>query len=286
MQASHYHIFSLPLELLDTLAPRNLVNTSKAPSRSNTPELSTPFNTGLRACNICLGITFLDVDQQRAHFRTDWHRYNIKRRLDGGTPVSEPAFAQLVDGTLIWTSATIQDHSFFFPALDDSISGSASSTDDDDNDSDTVNTLFNKTKRPNNRSPSPDAASKHAPLTALTWFHSPPSTQLGIYRALFPLRTEPEKYLDELRRMQSPVEDGRTWALFMIAGGHFAGAVVRVSGPDNENTQDPDVKPRKQKVKKPKPDIEVLLHKTFHRYTSQSSFSPLVILSKPGDSPA
>ena len=168
----------------------------------------------------------------------------------------------------------------FIPALDDSISGSASSTDEDDeeDESDAVNTLLNKTKRLNTRSPSPNASSNHAPLTALTWFHSPPSTQLGIYRALFPFHTKPETYLDELRRMQSPVEDGRTWALFMVAGGHFAGAVVRVSRPDDENGQDLDTKPRKQKVKKSKPEIEVLLHKTFHRYTSQSSLSSLPYL--------
>jgi len=170
----------------------------------------------------------------------------------------------------------------FTPALDDSLSGSASSTDEDeDEESDAVNTLLNKTKRLNTRSPSPDAP-KHAPLTALTWFHSPPSTQLGIYRALFSLRTEPENYRDELRRMQSLVEDGRTWALFMVAGGHFAGAVVRVSRSDDEDAQNLEARPRKQKPKKPKPEIEVLLHKTFHRYTSQSSLSSLAIRSKSG----
>ena len=154
------------------------------------------------------------------------------------------------------------------PALDDSISGSESSTDDDDydDDDDAVNTLLNKAKQLNTRPPSPDVTSKRAPLTALTWFHSPPSTQLGIYRALFPLHMDPENYLDELRRMQSPVENGRTWALFMVAGGHFAGAVVRVSRLGDENVHDLDAKPRKQKAKKP--EIEVILHKTFHRYTS------------------
>ena len=111
MQASHYHIFSLPHELLDTLAPRNLVN--RVPSRSNTPELPATFNTGPRACNVCQGVNFLDVDQQRAHFRTDWHRYNIKTRLNGGKPVSEPAFAQLVDGTLVSTPTVIKIYSFY-----------------------------------------------------------------------------------------------------------------------------------------------------------------------------
>ncbi|KAF8199127.1 hypothetical protein BJ912DRAFT_950998 [Pholiota molesta] len=87
-------------------------------------------------------------------------------------------------------------------------------------------------------------------ISALTWFHSPPSTQLGIYRSILPLRTTPDAYLQELRKLQEPVDEGRTWALFMIAGGHFAGAVVR-------------------KQKKPKPETEVVLHKTFHRYTTR-----------------
>ena len=67
--------------------------------------------------------------------------------------------------------------------------------------------------------------------------------------------------------MQRGGEGGRTWALFMVAGGHFAGAVVRVKRPDSEVDEDP-APTKKGKQKKPKPDIEVLEHKTFHRYTS------------------
>ncbi|EEB88058.1 hypothetical protein MPER_14327, partial [Moniliophthora perniciosa FA553] len=64
------------------------------------PEHPTAPNTvatGLRTCNVCLGISFDDVDQQRAHFRTDWHSYNVKARLNGGQPVSEQDFTQLLD---------------------------------------------------------------------------------------------------------------------------------------------------------------------------------------------
>jgi hypothetical protein len=83
---------------------------------------------------------------------------------------------------------------------------------------------------------------------------------------LFPLKTEPSDYLQELMELQAPRQEGRTWAMFMVAGGHFAGAVVRVSrGEEDEEEQS---KTGKKKQKKPKPDTEVLLHKTFHRYTS------------------
>lgn len=40
---------------------------------------------------------FSSVEEQRAHFRTDWHRYNVKRRVAGLAPVSEEAFTALVD---------------------------------------------------------------------------------------------------------------------------------------------------------------------------------------------
>ena len=54
--------------------------------------------------------------------------------------------------------------------------------------------------------------------------------------------------------------------MFMTAGGHFAGAIVRVSKP--EGAEDGGVT-KKGKPKKPVPELEVLKHKTFHRYTSQ-----------------
>ncbi|KAF4610969.1 hypothetical protein D9613_006734 [Agrocybe pediades] len=252
MQTSQYNIFSLPPELLESLTPRNLLNTKVAVDpRPPTPELPAS-KTGPRACAICNGIVFLDVDEQRAHFRSDWHRYNVKTRMAGGKTVSEAAFAQLVEG------------------LEDSLSGSDSSDGEDGDDSDAVNTLVNKTKQLNTRSPSPESTTINAPVTALAWFHSPPSTQLGVYRSILPLKTEPSLYLEELRKLQVKKPEGRTWAMFMIAGGHFAGAVVRVSlEEEDEDAEEGAGKARKKKQKKPKPDTEVLLHKTFHRYTTR-----------------
>ena len=69
--------------------------------------------------------------------------------------------------------------------------------------------------------------------------------------------------------MQTPVSEGRKWAMFMVAGGHFAGAVIRVSHADDDADQDEGTSSRKKKPKKARPDTEVLLHKTFHRYTSE-----------------
>jgi len=265
MQTSQYHIFSLPPELLESLTPRNLVN--RAPSRKSTPEpVASVSKSGPRACNICQGVIFLDLNEQRVHFRSDWHRYNVKTRLNGGQTVTESNFSNLIDGTFAGPSRDppFSTLYYMFSGLEDSLSGSESS--DDDDDSDAVNILLNRTKRLTSRSPSPNRI--NSPRTALSWFHSPPSTQIGIYRSILPLHTETDAYLKELRMMQSPVPDGRRWAMFMIAGGHFAGAVVRVGRLDDEDVT--NEKGRQNKPKRPKPDTEVLRHKTFHRYTSKS----------------
>ncbi|KAJ7035654.1 hypothetical protein C8F04DRAFT_1000779, partial [Mycena alexandri] len=241
---SHIHIYSLPVELLDTLTPRNLVNEPRPRSPSPAPLASTS-TTGSRACTVCNGTTFIDVEEQRTHFRSDWHRYNVKTRMNGGQAVSELEFSKLVDG------------------LEDSISGSASEDSDSDDSDDAVDALFSKTKR-KARSQSPSHGPASAPQTALAWFHSPPATQLGVYKALFNTGVHQSDYLSELKRMQT---GGRTWAMFMVAGGHFAGAIVRVSrGDDEEEEEEPQ---KKKKPKKPKSDTEVLKHKTFHRYTTR-----------------
>ena len=54
----------------------------------------------------------------------------------------------------------------------------------------------------------------------------------------------------------------------MVAGGHFAGVVVQVRRPDPRDVED-EAPLGKKKKSKPKPEAEVLRHKTFHRYTSQ-----------------
>ncbi|KAJ7355571.1 hypothetical protein DFH08DRAFT_772665 [Mycena albidolilacea] len=240
---SHFHIYSLPVELLDTLTPRNLVSVPRPRSPSPPPVASSTI--GSRACNVCNGVAFVDVEEQRAHFRSDWHRYNVKTRLSGGQSVSELEFSKLVDG------------------LEDSISGSASEDSDSDDSDDAVDALVSKaTRKARSRSPSPGPTT--TPQTALTWFHSPPSTQLGVYKAVFNSGLHPSDYLSELKSLQT---GGRTWAMFMVAGGHFAGAIVRVSRePEKEDNEEPH---KKKKPKKPKQDTEVLKHKTFHRYTTR-----------------
>lgn len=65
--------------------------------------------------------------------------------------------------------------------------------------------------------------------------------------------------------MQNGGAEGRKWAMFMVAGGHFAGVVVRVSRPEGWESMTQG----KKKAQKEMPEMEILRHKTFHRYTSE-----------------
>ena len=143
------------------------------------------------------------------------------------------------------------------------MSGSESSSENEDtSDTDAVQNLLAKS-RVKSRSPSPTGI-PNIPVTAITWFHSPPSTQIGVYRAVFPTGAQVGSYLSELHDMQTPVPEGRKWAMFMVAGGHFAGLVARISRPEGVNNI-----VQNGKQKKVIADIEILRHKTFHRYTSK-----------------
>lgn len=46
------------------------------------------------ACNTCK-VGFADVKDHREHYRTNWHRYNLKLKEKGGGPVSEEEFSQV-----------------------------------------------------------------------------------------------------------------------------------------------------------------------------------------------
>ena len=270
--SSTFHAFALPAELLQNLTLRSRLAqqpTTAEPNNAEQQDLSsqqTATTHGSRACNVCLGATFLDVEEQRIHFRSDWHRYNVKIRLRGGKPTSEVDFAKLVDSTSI-NNLSYASHLSALSGLEDSISGSASDSDSTNSgESDTVGNLLQRAKI-SSRPASPSESNPAIPRIPLAWFHSPPSTQIGVYKALFLLKLDPASYIDELRLMQTsggPL--GRKWAMFMTAGGHFAGVIVRVSKPGVEEEISKTAK--QKRLKRPVPDTEVLRHKTFHRYTS------------------
>ncbi|CAG7851549.1 SubName: Full=Uncharacterized protein {ECO:0000313/EMBL:CCA67468.1} [Serendipita indica DSM 11827] len=246
------NIFQLPPDLLQNIVLRTLVSEpdvvadDEQPQRRDAFPQSTHHNIGgVRglACTICIQATFNDIDEQKAHYRSDWHRYNVKANLVRKPILSEAQFANALAD------------------LSDSISGSASSESDDaSEDEDRVAGALRRAHISSATEDGDEMAGRASiPRTALRWFHSAPNTQIGIYNAVFPLKMDEKEYVTELKRMQEhPSEDGRLWTMLMIAGGHFAGMVRK---------RVPPLERRREKHKLP--DYEVVLHKTFHRYTTR-----------------
>lgn len=228
------------------------------------------------------------MEDQRGHIRSDWHGYNLKQKLRGGTPVTENEFEKLVE------------------SLEDSLSGSDSSDSDEDADSaekgrDTIlSSLLKKQARIHDSNGAEADDDSETPKRQrgpgkppLLWFSTPglPSnTRLGIYRAIFNNSEQEQetKIVDILRQKQlaprpppkidnkplpagvlAPAHQGPHIFMCMIGGGHFAAMVVSLPP---RLTRGGSLGPLSR-------EATVLAQKSFHRYTtrrkqggSQSSF--------------
>jgi hypothetical protein len=57
-------------------------------------------------CQTCLSATFPTLEEQRAHFKSDWHRYNVRVSINQkgqgkgkGGVLTEEEFEEVDDGT-------------------------------------------------------------------------------------------------------------------------------------------------------------------------------------------
>lgn len=264
------HPFCLPKPLLENLTtrPRPLAP-HQIESKNQQTDLPQDENItdGKLGCLVC-DANFDEPLAQRAHFKSDWHRYNAKSGRKTA-PLKESEFQAVLE------------------ALEDSLSGSEdedeSSSDEEDNksepsDSEEQQVLTN----PVQNSP-------------LIWFTASDllgeDVQFGIYRCILPqfsarkitsnqdeLSEDEQRVviLNELSGLQCDPKPGpssnrmvnlensetprmRTWAFFMVSGGHFAGMIVSTT---------PELR-HVGKGKAPEKEIVILEHKTFHRYTTR-----------------
>lgn len=214
-------------------------------------------NSNVLTCNTC-AISFTDREEQRSHFNTDWHRYNIKRRVVLDVkPVSFEEFEVL-----------LQD-------LTESISGSESEEDFDEDDEsetpvgqdlqrDNIHSLVQKQKEQQeeqellaNRVKQVVMPSMRK-LSAWDWFKQAnvkDSSHYGFYRHLFNNKFN-NTTLGSLQQ-SSFGSKKRTWTIIMLGGGHFAGCVIDVGASKG---------PGERAVDK---QVKIIAHKTFHRYTTR-----------------
>ena len=66
-----------------------------------------------KTCSTC-GVTFESRDDQKAHFKLDWHRFNIANKLKGLKAVSEEQFEEQLDNLSLSGSESGEDGVCYF----------------------------------------------------------------------------------------------------------------------------------------------------------------------------
>lgn len=202
-------------------------------------------------CSYCGPITQTEQSIQ-THYKADYHRYNIKRKLHDQSPLTEEEFERVIG------------------ELDDSISGSdesdEGSSDEADKDSDALATLMNRTglldpvleeqyDEPVNLN--------HTPYFMYRSKDLPENKVYAFYKSIFDsqftgneYRTSEEDTKNSMEALSGLKPDG-TSVILMLGGGHFSGAIISHKR----------ISKQKPTFQNPFADIEVVASKSFHRYT-------------------
>ena len=201
-------------------------------------ESSTETSLNTNTCMVCSEI-FEDLLEQRQHFKLDWHRYNLKLKLQGSPRISEDAFNHLIenapkDGINIFKrkDSEVSDDDA------ESLSGSEADSDIEDCDDSNLHKCSNQMS---------DEALKL--LRHPKIFLESQGTVFSMYKCILspqneiaekdthiPVVTEGD-WLNSIYRLPKRLN----WAILMLGGGHFAAAVFNGD--------------------------KVVVHKTFHCYT-------------------
>ncbi|XP_063421808.1 tRNA endonuclease ANKZF1-like [Mytilus trossulus] len=217
-----------------------LIDETKEATVQQRPDFTTVSEK--MSCNYCEA-DFESREEQKRHYKSDWHRYNLRLRLKGLNSVNEDQFEEL--------SGNIS-----------SLSGSESDSDDDDNhatskpigmaarfqrklevigtgsstDSDTEDNIMD------------DRARKYPKI----FLKNSLGDLISLYRCVVCHKKVTPTSHSDLMSMVTDIPMHMKWAVMMSSGGHFAGAIF-----DRDN---------------------IIAHKTFHRYvvrakrgTAQSS---------------
>lgn len=179
------------------------------------------------SCAYC-AVEFSSRSEQRSHFKSDWHRYNLKLQLKGENSITEETF-EAMSGDI------------------SSISGSGDSS-DSSSDTDNVSKpspVPTRLKNSNYDSTDSETEGSNTVLAAVKkypkiFMRNSNGQLVSLYRCvLYHKKTAPATQA-ELLSMANQALDYTRVAIIMLAGGHFAAAVFD----------------RK----------EAVVHKTFHRY--------------------
>ncbi|XP_054010497.1 ankyrin repeat and zinc finger domain-containing protein 1-like [Hylaeus anthracinus] len=232
---------------------------SRAPSVSETEKVLGQLDdlvvSDSLSCSFCNAV-FENKAQQRLHYKLDWHRYNLKQRLNGLKSISEDKFNLLADeGDVSSLSGSDVESENEDETYTSETSGSPSGNYDNKGVINKNKKIEKKTRGAESISDSSDTeccdetvkekkletllaiASRHSKV----FFENDDGNIFSIYRCLLHSKKEIPEVDNEMIAQALRSGKKATWTVIMIGGGHFAAAVFQNGEP--------------------------IVHKTFHSYT-------------------
>lgn len=256
MEKPNQYVFALEEQFINTLQLLEFDESLSLVGVANgkaafPPSTEAPKVVGARTCTSCnldLGSELLQKETAQ-HYKSDFHRLNLKRALNDLPPLTENEFDELLESQSL-----------------ESISGSEDSDLDSD---DELPTIFEKlsardTAQDDHEEQSVSHMNTRSPFIILGQSGSDGKHGLGVYKSLFsPEVLQQGTVLDSLRSYNSPASRAGKSVLLMIGGGHFAGAVIA----HQRSTHKANAKNHKESMQAQR--VVVLESKTFHRYTTR-----------------
>ncbi|KAK9810990.1 hypothetical protein WJX73_003812 [Symbiochloris irregularis] len=209
-RGSFYGMTSAEVQNLSTLRGESIASTAveSVPASEDSIVQAEPFREdqpdqpelkegqGLTCLTCGIGATgkvFDGVEEQRAHFQTDWHRHNVQRRLKAKAPLSEEAFELMLEQADEVSS----------------ISGSGNSSEDEES-----------------RAPQSEVQEGHS-TAGLCCFRHADSSMLAVWKAILqpPALKGPQPQQQLLTQLQALHRTPGRWVIILSRGGHFAASV-------------------------------------------------------------
>uniref|UniRef100_A0A669F4F0 Ankyrin repeat and zinc finger peptidyl tRNA hydrolase 1 n=1 Tax=Oreochromis niloticus TaxID=8128 RepID=A0A669F4F0_ORENI len=171
-------------------------------------------------CSACR-CPFTNREEQREHYKLDWHRFNLRQKMTVLPPLTAEEFERKTGAGDL-----------------SSISGSESDSEEENSDSDAG--VKSRTVSDKDMESSGETPLTAGRLSSKLVFQNSAGDYLLVYRCILKGKFQLDDEHDAGSSLKA-ITNKTAWVILMTGGGHFAGAVFEGK--------------------------QVLLHKTFHRYT-------------------
>ncbi|CAN7997022.1 unnamed protein product [Ixodes hexagonus] len=229
-----------------------------APSDLDFDEKPIPESDDLKVstvmcCSLC-GTEFESRDDQVQHYKADWHRYNLKQKLNGDTILPEQEFLDMIEEVSSISGSESETDTTSATDTPESASGGESSPLRRLREGSQRGSATKGVRQARERSNSvastdtesedtdqDKSESKGARVNAKVYLKNCEGQVMALYRCIVHGKLAIPATFSQLVSAISEIPKKMQWAILMVGGGHFAAAVFN--------------------------GAESLLHKTFHRYT-------------------